>query len=173
METKRNTKTSGLRHVGNTLDKNGLTLAIAESCTGGLLSNLITNAPGSSRYFIGGVVAYDNKVKVGLLGVSESTLKRWGAVSMETAVEMAVGVKGLLKSDVSVGITGIAGPSGGTRDTPVGTVCVAVDFKGETIVKRFRFNGTRLEIKRLAARSTLDMLRECLLKSVANIAPEG
>ncbi len=167
METKRNVKTSGLRYVGNTLDKNRLTLAIAESCTGGLLSNLITNAPGSSRYFIGGVVAYDNKVKIRLLGVSESTLKRWGAVSQQTAVEMAVGVRGLLKSDVSVGVTGIAGPDGGTRDKPVGYVCVAVDFKGEVRVKRFRFKGTRLEIKRQSAKGAFDMLAEAVSRQAA------
>ncbi|MBI5235199.1 MAG: CinA family protein [Deltaproteobacteria bacterium] len=170
METKRNAITSVLGHIRGALLDNGLTLAVAESCTGGLLSNLITNAPGSSRYFIGGVVAYDNKVKTRLLGVQETTLERYGAVSMETAVEMAVGARGLLKSDISVGITGIAGPDGGSPDKPAGTVCVAVDFKGQTIVKQFRFKGARLEIKKQSAKGALDMLVESLLKSMAERA---
>lgn len=167
MIIKRGAKSNGLKHSREMLDKNSLTLAVAESCTGGLLSHIITNAPGSSRYFIGGVVAYDNGIKKSLLGVGETTLKRWGAVSMETAAGMAVGVRSLLKSDVSIGITGIAGPGGGSRDKPVGTVCVAVDFKGDVLVKRFRFKGTRLEIKRLATKNALDMLHKALSKYVA------
>ena len=104
----------------------GLTVAVAESCTGGLIAHRLTNVPGSSAYFLGGVVAYANEVKEGVLGVRSETLRRHGAVSQETALEMARGVRRLLGADIALSATGIAGPTGGTPEKPVGLVYVAL-----------------------------------------------
>ncbi len=144
--------------IGRILKKRGLTLAVAESCTGGLLSNTLTNIPGSSDYFIGGVVAYSNDVKRSVLGVRAKTLRMFGAVSRQTAEEMAAGVKKRLKSDVSISITGIAGPGGGSRLKPVGTVFVAVSSGKEVMVRKFSFKGTRLSIKKKSSLGALSML---------------
>ena len=112
--------------VGRLLAERGLTVAVAESCTGGLIAHRLTNVPGSSRYFLGGVVAYANEVKEGVLGVRSETLRRHGAVSQETALEMARGVRRLLGADIALSATGIAGPAGGTPEKPVGLVYVAL-----------------------------------------------
>lgn len=108
-----------------------LTVSTAESCTGGGVSALITSVPGSSRYFKGGVVAYANEVKTGVLGVRPQTLQAYGAVSRETVSEMAVGVQRLMKTDCAVATSGIAGPGGGTPDKPVGTIWIAAAYKNE------------------------------------------
>ncbi len=152
--------------LAGVLKAKGMTLAVAESCTGGLLSSLITDVPGSSGYFSGGVVAYSNEVKKKLLNVKEETLKRYGAVSGRTAAEMSEGVKKRLKSSASVAITGIAGPGGAVDRKPVGTVFIAVTTgKGKvqnTVVKKFLFKGHRKAIKRQSALSALDMLLEAI-----------
>jgi nicotinamide-nucleotide amidase len=139
----------------------GLKLAVAESCTGGLLGERITNIPGSSDIFVGGVIAYDNAVKLSLLDVSPKTLELTGAVSEEVALEMAAGVKQRLKADIGISVTGIAGPGGGTIEKPVGLVWIAVDA-GEAKARRFHLIGDRAEIRQRAAQAALEMVRRAL-----------
>ncbi|MFQ5736916.1 MAG: CinA family protein [Thermodesulfobacteriota bacterium] len=134
------------------------TLAVAESCTGGLLSSMITEVPGCSAYFRGGVVAYANDAKKRLLGVSAATLDRHGAVSAQTATEMAEGARKRLQADVSVSITGIAGPGGGSAAKPVGTVYCAVSSRDGTKVERFLFEGGRKAVRRASALAAIDGL---------------
>lgn len=139
-----------------------MTIAVAESCTGGLLSSMITDVPGSSGYFLGGVVAYHNETKKKLLGVSPSSLKRYGAVSEHVAAEMARGVSENLSSDIGLSITGIAGPGGGSEHKPIGTVYIGISIKDSSFVKGFRFEGTRRSIKKQSATSAIDALSELL-----------
>jgi PncC family amidohydrolase len=141
----------------------GRTIAVAESCTGGLIGHLLTNVPGSSRCFIGGVAAYNARAKATLLGVAAGTMRDHGAVSAETATAMALGVRERLDADIGIGVTGIAGPGGGSEDKPVGTVYIAVatrDGRGEAL--REHFEGGREEYKEQAARRALELLREYL-----------
>lgn len=149
--------------IGNLLRQRGLTLAIAESCTGGLTGNMITNVPGSSDYFLMGVVAYSNDAKVKMLNVPREIIARHGAVSAEVATAMAHGVRKRASSDVAIAVTGIAGPSGGTKAKPVGLVYVAACGKGWTVVKENRFVGDREAIKRRSAITALALLRSELL----------
>jgi nicotinamide-nucleotide amidase len=153
--------------VGELLRERGKTLATAESCTGGLLGNRLTNVPGSSTYYIGGVVAYSNKLKEQLLGVSRTTLSMFGAVSEETAREMALGARRATGADIAVATTGIAGPDGGTPDKPVGTVAVALaaDGYGEDGAqsKMYRLWGNREWVKLLTSQVALDWVRRALL----------
>ena len=135
------------------------TLAIAESCTGGLLSSRITDVSGSSGYFIMGVVAYSNRAKEILLGVSAKSIKRYGAVSEEVALEMAKGIRRLAKTDIGLSVTGIAGPTGGTKSKPVGLVYIALVAGKKKIVKKFRFKGSRKNIKLQASQAALDVIR--------------
>ena len=145
--------------VGRLLIERGLTLATAESCTGGLLGNRITNVAGSSEYYLGGIVSYSDAAKMNLLGVSQETLKEFGAVSEETAQEMALGARRVLQSDVGVSITGIAGPTGGTEDKPVGLVYIAVDVAGDVAVRKFVFSEDRRYNKELSAQAALNLVR--------------
>jgi len=140
----------------------GMRIAVAESCTGGMLGMRLTAIPGSSDVVLGGIIAYHNDVKVQQLGVREATLTSFGAVSEETAREMATGARAALGAAVGVGITGIAGPDGGTADKPVGTVCVAVDVAGT--VKSFRASmvGDRHEIRQRSAQAALNLVRRML-----------
>lgn len=144
--------------TGWLLAEKGLTLATAESCTGGLLSHRITNVPGSSRYFLFGTTAYDNRFKVEVLKVDPDIIADKGAVSSEVAEQMARGVRTLAGTDFGVGITGIAGPEGGTPEKPVGLVYIALDFRGDTTVRRVQFTGDRLIIKEQAAQAALVLL---------------
>ncbi len=148
--------------AGALLREKGFSLSLAESCTGGLASSAITDVSGSSDYFKGSVVAYDNEVKKKLLGVTPDILEEYGAVSSQCALSMAAGVMGLFKTDASIAITGIAGPGGGTIRKPVGTVYVAVRVKDKTQVKKFLFKGTRRSIKKEAVESALAMLSKAL-----------
>lgn len=150
--------------AGRILKAKGLTLSAAESCTGGLLSSLITDVPGSSDYFVGSVVAYGNEVKTGKLGVRPATLNRYGAVSGQTAKEMALGVKKALKTDASIAITGIAGPGGGSARKPVGTVFICVSYNKRLIVKKILFEGGRRAIKKQSALAALGLLAGLLKK---------
>lgn len=145
--------------AGKIMRKEEMTLAVAESCTGGLLSSRITNASGSSDYFIMGIVAYSNEIKENVLGVSDKLIKKFGAVSKEVALEMAKGVRLLAGADIGIGITGIAGPTGGTRSKPVGLVHIALVTDKRRIVKKFRFRGPRSEIKLQASQNALDLLK--------------
>jgi nicotinamide-nucleotide amidase len=148
--------------VGRLLFESRSVLALAESCTGGLLSQRVTSIPGSSGWFERGVITYSDKSKEDLLGVSRETLSCYGAVSSQTAEEMADGVKRLAGTGYSLAITGIAGPSGGTSQKPVGTVYIALSTPERTVVEQFRFVGTRYMIQALAAETALDWLRRYL-----------
>jgi nicotinamide-nucleotide amidase len=150
--------------VGVLLSERQRTLAVAESCTGGLISDRITDIPGSSGYFQGTVIAYSNQVKIDLLGVSADDLRRHGAVSEPVAIQMAQGVRNVTKADYGLSTTGIAGPTGATPEKPVGLVHIALASQNEAYGKEFRFVGDRMIIKRRASQMALDMLRRELLK---------
>jgi len=139
----------------------GLTLAVAESCTGGMLGERITNVPGSSDVFIGGVIAYHNDVKREALGVRQSDLDAYGAVSEKIAVQMASGVRERLGSDIGVSITGVAGPGGGSAEKPVGLVWIGVDGV-DRVARRIHSSGDRAEIRQRAAQAALEMVRRML-----------
>jgi nicotinamide-nucleotide amidase len=140
----------------------GLRLAVAESCTGGMLGARLTAIPGSSDVFVGGVIAYDDDVKVTLLGVQPSTLQTHGAVSEETAREMVAGIRRAMHTQVGVAITGIAGPGGGTAEKPVGLVWTVADVDGRVRASRRVYPGNREEIRQRAAQSGLDLVRRLL-----------
>ncbi len=148
--------------VGRSLREQKKTLALAESCTGGLLSHLITLIAGSSDYFLGGIVAYANKTKEKILRVKSATLNSRGAVSRETAGEMAEGAKKATGADIALSITGIAGPGGGTSEKPVGTVCFALTDSKKTRTFRYHFTGNRNMVQTKAAMTGLDLLRRYL-----------
>ena len=150
--------------VGDLLVKYNLTIGVAESCTGGLISNMITNVPGSSRYFLGGVVAYSNKVKIDTLMVSPETIETYGAVSEEVASEMARGIRRIDRVDIGLAVTGIAGPDGGTEEKPVGTVYIALFAQTEGRCSRFSFEGTRMDVKIKTAENALLMLKNYIME---------
>ncbi len=154
--------------VGEILAKEGKTLAVAESCTGGFLAHTITSISGSSRYFQGGVVAYSNNLKTSLLDVSKETLVQNGAVSEATVRAMAKGVKKLLQSDFSVAISGIAGPGGGTPEKPVGTIWIAVVSPQEIIAKKISLSKDRLVNIKRSTVVALNMLRIATENAIAN-----
>jgi nicotinamide-nucleotide amidase len=145
--------------IGQLLNRNNLTLATAESCTGGYLAHMITSVPGSSRYFKGSVIAYSNEVKIAQLGVSTEDLKQQGAVSEEVAKAMAEGVRRALNTDIAIATTGIAGPDGGTIEKPVGTVWIAYSDKHKTLAKKFNFSRDRTFIVHWSALAALNMIR--------------
>jgi len=148
--------------VARLLKERGLKVAVAESCTGGLVAHKLTNVPGISEFFLEGVVAYSNAAKTRLLGVPEALFSTVGAVSAEAASAMADGVRQRSGSDVAVGVTGIAGPTGGTPQKPVGLVFIAVSTRRATEAKEFRFAGPRTMIKDRSAKAALNMLRLAL-----------
>lgn len=149
--------------VGSRLAILGRTLAVAESCTGGILSERLTEAAGASAFFLGGIISYANAVKQRLLRVRPSTIRRWGAVSAATAREMAEGVRDHLGADWGLSVTGIAGPAGGTARKPVGTVFIGLAVPGATtIVFRHRFFGDRARIRAASAQAALNHLRLAL-----------
>jgi len=155
---------SAAKSLGAALSASGKTLVVAESCTGGLLGGAITSIPGSSLYFSGGVLAYGNSAKISLLGVPPDLIAARGAVSREVAVAMADGVLSIFRADLAIAVTGVAGPGGGNRGKPVGTVWVAVVSPGGVrYAHRFRFPGGREAVRREAVRASLvaalDVLR--------------
>jgi nicotinamide-nucleotide amidase len=149
--------------VGRLLLERGLMLAVAESCTGGLVGHRITNVPGSSRYFERGVMVYSNRAKHELLGVPESVLRVHGAVSAACAEAMAVGVCALARTACGLAITGIAGPDGGSPAKPVGTVFIGLAIDDTAEARRFLFSGNREAVKWQSSQMALDMLRRALL----------
>ncbi|HWP65116.1 MAG TPA: competence/damage-inducible protein A [Candidatus Limnocylindria bacterium] len=149
--------------AGRALLERKLTVAVAESCTGGLIGHRITEVPGSSAWFRGGVVVYADDLKQRLIGVRAETLARHGAVSEETAAEMAVGVRRALGADLGVAVTGIAGPDGGTPEKPVGTVCFGLARAEGTVTHRYPLWGTRDWVKLLASQVALDWIRRVAL----------
>lgn len=153
--------------IGNLLRKRELKLALAESCTGGLIADRITNVPGSSEYFLGGIVAYAYEAKVALLGVSWDTLNTKGAVSQETVLEMARGTRRILNTDIAVSVTGIAGPGGGTPEKPVGTVWIGLVAKEGEWTRLFQFSGNREQNKISSANAALQMLLDFLQDQIS------
>lgn len=146
------------------LQKHELTVTTAESCTGGLLAGRLVNVPGASEVFREGFITYSNKAKRKYLDVSKSTLKKYGAVSSETAREMAIGGVFAADCDVCVAVTGIAGPDGGTEEKPVGLVYIATYMKEKVTVKKFRFKGNRAKVREQAVVRALDLLRRSILE---------
>jgi len=151
-------------HIVQLLTEHGKTVAFAESCTGGLAAKRLTDVPGSSAVFRTGIVAYSNGTKRNVLGVRSSTLKKWGAVSHQTAVEMALGVYNLSGADIGVGITGIAGPDGGTEEKPVGLVYVAATDGVRTWVKKLYVPRSREYIRISAVNNAYDMVRRFVIR---------
>ena len=148
--------------VGNMLRERRLTISLAESCTGGLIGNLLTNVSGSSNYFQEGLVVYSNQSKVDRLNVSSKTIERYGAVSDQTVREMAKGVKKSLNTDIGLAVTGIAGPDGGSKEKPVGTVFIGMTANNEIFSRRYLFWGTREQVKLNTATMALDWVRRYL-----------
>lgn len=148
--------------VGQLLEVRNLTLAVAESCTGGLIGHRFTNVPGSSGYFRGAVIAYANDVKESLLGVRSKTLAEHGAVSEQTAREMAAGVREAVSADVGVSVTGIAGPGGGTGEKPVGLVFVALVAEDVQRAEKHLFRGNRWTNKMHSADAVFRLLQSYL-----------
>ncbi len=146
--------------VGRKLIEKKKTIVVAESCTGGLISSRLTDVSGSSKYFIRGAVPYANEVKVKHAGVSADTLKKYGAVSRQVALEMARGIRSIMGADIGLAVTGIAGPTGGTKRKPVGLVYIAVVTDTKRSVKEFRFMGSRADIKWQASQVALNMVRQ-------------
>ena len=151
--------------VARELTLAGATIAVAESCTGGLVSERLTNVPGSSIFFRGGVVSYSNEMKTAWVGVPSSLIERYGAVSAEVAIAMADGARRSTGASIGLSITGIAGPGGGSPEKPVGTVHIALAGDQGTRERLFRFGGERDRVRRLAAQSALEMLRRHLVRS--------
>lgn len=153
--------------VGGLLRERGMTLSTAESCTGGLIAHRITNVPGSSDYFLEGVISYSNEAKMQILGVPKEVLESHGAVSAPVVEAMARGVRALSGSDVGVAVSGIAGPAGGTEEKPVGTVFIGLDHVERGVSSgKFLFYGTRGQIKLATSEKALDMIRKILLNNV-------
>ena len=150
--------------VVNLLEKNELTISTAESCTGGLLAGRLINVPGVSDVYKEGFITYTNKAKRKTLGVNKATLKKYGAVSAQTAREMALGAALEADSDVSISVTGIAGPDGGTAQKPVGLVYIGVCVKNNVHVEEFRFTGDRANVREQTVISALGLLRKCILE---------
>jgi len=148
--------------AGDALNEKGWTLALAESCTGGLIAHRITEVPGSSDYFLGGVTAYSDSVKERLLGVKRETLIAVGAASEETAQEMAQGARHTIGSDVGISVTCIAGPGGGTDEKPVGLTFIGAKTPDGEWVERHVFQGDRKSIKESAASAALELLLNAL-----------
>ena len=151
--------------VGDLLVERGLRIGVAESCTGGLIASRLTDIPGSSRYVDQAVVVYSNEAKTELLGVPPDLLREHGAVSEPAALAMAQGIKARARAGIGVGVTGIAGPTGGTQEKPVGTVVVSAVTDAESRVRTFRFFGEREQVKFQASQSALDMVRRMLRES--------
>ncbi len=146
------------RKIHTLLIKKSQTVAVAESCTGGLVSKLLTDQPGSSAYFLLGIIAYHNTMKNRILTVKKNILRQKGAVSKETAISLAQAVRRIADSDLSLGVTGIAGPAGGSARKPVGTVYIAACNRRKTICRKFCLKGTRGTIRKQAAIESLNLL---------------
>jgi nicotinamide-nucleotide amidase len=149
--------------AGNILAERNLTLSTAESCTGGLIADRITNVPGSSRYFERGMITYSNASKMNELGVPSSFFEQYGAVSREIAEAMASGIRMKSNTDIGLSTTGIAGPDGGSADKPVGTVWIGFSDRERTFARKFIFNGQRRIVKERAAQAALELLRRNVL----------
>ena len=150
--------------LGRLLTNHGLTIAVAESCTGGLVADKITNVSGSSNYFERGVITYSNLSKIELLGIPEELIKAHGAVSKEIAEAMAAGIRRASRTDIGLSTTGIAGPTGGTQEKPVGLVWIGYADKDTTLALKFNFGDNRSRTKERAAQAALELVRRRVLK---------
>ncbi len=150
--------------VGDLLRRMKLTLALAESCTGGLLAHRLTNVPGSSEYFMEAAVTYSNRAKTNRLGVDDNLLKQYGAVSREVALAMAEGIRKTAGADIGLAVTGIAGPTGGSAQKPLGLTFIAVSGKENAQCEQFQFHQDRVRNKERAAQTALNILRLWLMK---------
>ena len=144
--------------LGEELRERGLTIAVAESCTGGLLGSRITDVPGSSEYFLGGVIAYQNEVKEALLHVPHDVIASQGAVSPQTAAAMAVGCRDLFSCDIAVSITGIAGPGGGSEEKPVGLTYIGLATETGVTSRRFQWDESRIKNKEASVRAAMELI---------------
>lgn len=153
---------SALERVVDRLVERDLRLAVAESCTGGLLAARLTERSGASRFMSGGLVTYSNEAKTRVLGVRTETLAAYGAVSREVAAEMATGAREAVGADASMSVTGIAGPEGGTPDKPVGTVWIAATVEDSELVELFRFDGDRAAVREQSVDAALALLERLL-----------
>jgi nicotinamide-nucleotide amidase len=153
--------------VGQLLRERKLRVAVAESCTAGLIAKRLADWPGASDYFWGGMITYADSAKVEMLGVSVDTLSRYGAVSEQVAREMAEGVSRRSGAEAAIAVTGIAGPTGGSDEKPVGTVCLAVHVHDKVVTKRWHYPGTRDQVRARAAQGGLDLLRRTLEGSLS------
>ncbi len=154
-----------LKEIRAFLVKNKKTLSVAESCTGGLLSSLLTNHSGSSKFFTLGVVVYSNFSKHKILKIPLSVINNYGAVSRQVDIALAKNVRRVAKTSYSIGITGIAGPTGAVAGKPVGTVFISISGKNKTICRRFQFRGARSTIRRQSALTALKLLKEFIYKN--------
>lgn len=145
--------------IGELLTEKNLTVACAESCTGGLLTSRLTDVAGSSAYVKGAVVSYTDEIKMNVLHVQADTLENFGAVSEQTAREMAANVRQILNANIGVSVTGFAGPGGGTAENPVGTVYIGISGSDGVKVQKFNFGGTRTEIKEKAVDAALNLIK--------------
>ena len=152
--------------LGELLRDRGLTLASAESCTGGNIARMITSVPGSSSYYSGSVIAYENRIKSEVLAVDSGVIEEKGAVSREVVEKMASGVRSLMGTDTAISTSGIAGPDGGTDDKPVGSTWICVQYGEESFAKLYRFGGTRERIIDQASNTALQLMRRLLLKNL-------
>lgn len=148
--------------VGKLLLEKNLTISCAESCTGGLVMHRLTNIAGSSTYFQGGAVAYSNQIKHSVLGIQENTLNVFGAVSEQVATAMARGARAVFGADIAVGVTGIAGPGGGTPEKPVGLTYIAINTPKMSMVQRFEWQEDRIANKEASAEAALKMVLDYL-----------
>lgn len=148
--------------LGNQLKSQGKTVSVAESCTGGFISHLFTKVPGSSAYFMGGVVSYANSVKINVLGVKPETIEEHGAVSEETVTQMAEGARALMKTDFAIATSGVAGPDGGTPEKPVGTLWIACAMEGKTIARKIQMSNQRETNINYGSVVAMNLLRKML-----------
>ena len=151
------------QEIGSLLRQKGLTLGIVESATGGLISRLITNVPGSSKYYRGSITAYSDEVKIEIVGVKEDTTNNYGAVSFQAAEEMAHGGRKILAADICLASTGIAGPSGDTAEKPLGLFYIGLSHQVGTCSQKHYFHGNREQTRYQAAQAALGWLKECLI----------
>ena len=151
-----------IKKIAEIAIKKNKTIAVAESCTGGLISNSLTDISGSSKYFKLGIIAYSNQAKSSILRIPPKEINRFGAVSRQVSSKMAINVKALLKTDIGLSCSGIAGPIGGTRQKPVGTVYIAIASDSGVHAKKFNFKGNRFQIKNQTRNKALQILKTCL-----------
>jgi nicotinamide-nucleotide amidase len=152
--------------LGNLLRERGLSLASAESCTGGTIASMITSVPGSSDYYTGSVIAYNNRIKTDALGVDPSVIEEKGAVCREVVEQMAIGIRALFATDTAIATSGIAGPGGGSEEKPVGTTWICVQYGDKSFAKKYRFSGNRERVITQASNTALQLLRRLLLNTI-------